>query len=158
MTSQAFAIIYLNGLDHYIKEQLHAKYYIRYMDDFIILSLDKTYLQNIIKKITNKLKKEYKLELNPKTTIGTLSNGLDFLGHVYILKDKKLYIKIRNRVKKNFKRKLNKMNKLIINNQLNQNILDSVKASYKGLFKEGHGYYLYHNTIRKCSIKYRRKI
>lgn len=148
MTSQAFAIIYLNEFDHYIKEKLHAKYYMRYMDDFVILSTEKTYLKNILKEIKEKLKTEYKLELNPKTTIGTLKNGLDFLGHVYILKENKLYIKIRNRVKKNFKRKLKKINKLYLEGKVNIQTINSVKASYKGICKEGNGYYLYYNTVK----------
>ena len=52
MTSQFLAIFYLNDLDHYIKEKLGCKYYIRYMDDFIIIDTDKEKLKvvwNLIK-------------------------------------------------------------------------------------------------------------
>ena len=45
MTSQILAIFYLNNLDHFIKEKLHIKYYVRYMDDGVILSNDKKYLK-----------------------------------------------------------------------------------------------------------------
>jgi len=41
LTSQLFANIYLNELDYFIKYHLHCKYFIRYMDDFIILDIDK---------------------------------------------------------------------------------------------------------------------
>ena len=47
MTSQFLAIYYLDDLDHYIKEKLHCKYYIRYMDDSLFLSHDKTELKRI---------------------------------------------------------------------------------------------------------------
>ena len=41
MTSQLLAIYYLNNLDHFIKEKLKCKYYIRYMDDLIIIDSNK---------------------------------------------------------------------------------------------------------------------
>ena len=51
MTSQIMAIFYLNELDHYIKEKLHIKYYLRYMDDGVLLSNDKEYLRYCFDKI-----------------------------------------------------------------------------------------------------------
>lgn len=45
MTSQFLAIFYLNDLDHFIKENLRCKYYVRYMDDFLIFSTDKSFLK-----------------------------------------------------------------------------------------------------------------
>ena len=55
MTSQFLAIFYLNDLDHYIKEELKCKYYIRYMDDFLILDVDKNRLKFCYKMIKEKL-------------------------------------------------------------------------------------------------------
>ena len=66
LTSQIFAVFYLNELDHYLKEKLNCKYYIRYMDDIIILSNSKEYLKYIIDE-TIQFLKIYKLELNNKT-------------------------------------------------------------------------------------------
>ncbi|PZO59572.1 MAG: RNA-dependent DNA polymerase [Phormidesmis priestleyi] len=45
LTSQFFANIYLNGFDHFVKEQLKAKGYVRYVDDFALFSDDKAFLQ-----------------------------------------------------------------------------------------------------------------
>jgi retron-type reverse transcriptase len=45
LTSQLFANIYLNELDQFIKHHLRVKYYIRYMDDFVIVSDDKNQLK-----------------------------------------------------------------------------------------------------------------
>lgn len=72
MTSQILAIFYLNNLDHFIKEKLKAKYYIRYMDDGVILSNDKKYLKYCLKEI-NRFISCYKLVLNDKTKIINVS-------------------------------------------------------------------------------------
>ena len=47
LTSQFFANVYLNELDYFIKHKLRAKYYIRYVDDFIILHNSKEKLENL---------------------------------------------------------------------------------------------------------------
>lgn len=81
LTSQLFANTYLNKLDQYIKHTLGAKYYVRYMDDFIILSPDKEQLRHWLADIERFLRDELKLELNPKTTILAAKNGIDFVGY-----------------------------------------------------------------------------
>ena len=68
MTSQVLAIFYLNDLDHYIKEVLKIRYYIRYQDDFLLFHPSKKYLQYCLKEIEKFLEKE-KLQLNAKTRI-----------------------------------------------------------------------------------------
>ena len=50
-TSQAFGLIYLCGFNHYLKENLHLKYVVNYMDDFIIIHEDKNYLKYCLEKI-----------------------------------------------------------------------------------------------------------
>ncbi len=62
MTSQILAVFYLNELDHFIKERLGCKYYIRYMDDGVILSNDKEYLKRCLREI-EKMVEKYKLRL-----------------------------------------------------------------------------------------------
>ena len=66
--SQIMELLVLNGLDHFIKERLHIKYYIRYMDDFILIHPDKNYLKYCLTEINKKII-ELGLELNKKTTI-----------------------------------------------------------------------------------------
>ena len=89
MSSQVFALIYLNDLDHFIKETLKIEYYIRYMDDFILIHHDKEYLRECLKILEEELKKEYKLMLNEKTQIINIKNGLDFLGFRFYIKTTK---------------------------------------------------------------------
>lgn len=79
MTSQVLAIFYLNDLDHYIKEILKIKYYVRYQDDFMLFHPSKEYLTYCLEKIRLFLKKE-DMTLNPKTRIYTNKNNFIFLG------------------------------------------------------------------------------
>lgn len=80
-TSQFFANIYLNELDYYIKHTLGVKYYIRYVDDFVILHKDKRVLEYYLEHITNFLPC-LKIRLHPeKTNIYPLRNGVEFLGY-----------------------------------------------------------------------------
>lgn len=79
MSSQILGIFYLNDLDHYIKEVLKIKYYVRYQDDFILLHHDKWYLKYCLSMIEVFLSKE-KLELNNKTRIYKNTNNIIFLG------------------------------------------------------------------------------
>ncbi|MHB8842772.1 MAG: RNA-directed DNA polymerase [Candidatus Aquicultor sp.] len=82
LTSQLFANIYLNELDHYVKRTLHEKQYIRYMDDFVILSNDKKRLHVDKKLIEEFLHTILKLELHPKKSdIFLIERGIDFLGY-----------------------------------------------------------------------------
>lgn len=59
LTSQYFANIYLNDLDQFVKHTLKVKDYIRYADDFIILSPDKTYLENLLPSVEHFWKKSW---------------------------------------------------------------------------------------------------
>ncbi len=79
MTSQILAIFYLNDLDHFIKENLKIKYYVRYQDDFLLFHHSKDYLKYCLKEIKSFLEKE-KLELNKKTRIYKSTNNFIFLG------------------------------------------------------------------------------
>ena len=79
-TSQFFANIYLNELDQFVKHKLKAKYYLRYVDDFVILHNSKSTLQNYEKQIQQFLK-TLSIELHPnKCKILPLGQGINFLG------------------------------------------------------------------------------
>jgi len=81
LTSQFFANVYLNELDYFIKHELKASYYIRYVDDFVILHKDSRKLKEWMKSIIKFLMKKLNLELHPqKSKIFNLSKGVDFVG------------------------------------------------------------------------------
>lgn len=141
LTSQIMAIYYLNDLDHVIKENLKVKY-IRYMDDGVLLSNDKNYLKYClveIKKIINK----HDLQLNNKTKIINVNKeGIDFLGFHFYIFNNKLVMKVRNKTKKKYKRKI----RLIKNDLIDGKF---IIPSYQGHFKWGNCYNLYKFDIIK---------
>jgi len=84
LTSQLLVNIYMNEFDQFAKQTLKTKYYIRYADDFVVLSQDKKWLENLLSKIECFLYNKLKLELHPnKVSIQTSASGVDFLGWVH---------------------------------------------------------------------------
>ena len=79
MTSQILAIFYLNDMDHFIKETLKIKYFLRYQDDFLLFHPSKQYLKYCLNELEKFLEKE-KLILNKKTRIYKSTNNFIFLG------------------------------------------------------------------------------
>ncbi len=123
ITSQLFINVYMNEFDQFVKKKLKVRYYIRYADDFIILSKDKSYLVNIIPKISEYLEKELNLLLHPhKVFIKTLASGVDFLGWIHFPYHRVLRTSTKRRM---FKR-------------LKQSHPKESIASYLGLLKHGN--------------------
>lgn len=83
LTSQLFANVYGNILDKFVKHSLNIVPYIRYMDDFIILSDDLAKLREWVARIEEFLIEEMSLTLNPKSTILYAGNGVDFCGYIH---------------------------------------------------------------------------
>jgi retron-type reverse transcriptase len=84
LTSQLFVNIYMTPFDQFVKYKLKAKYYLRYADDFVIMSSDKKWLESLILKISSFLLDNLDLQLHPKKVIiQTLASGVDFLGWVH---------------------------------------------------------------------------
>lgn len=81
LTSQLFANIYLNELDQLCKHELHVHYYIRYMDDVIILAESPKELAELKAIIEEFLNSYLHLDLNKKTAIRPCWNGIDFVGY-----------------------------------------------------------------------------
>lgn len=83
LSSQFFANIYLNALDQFIKHQIGAKYYIRYVDDFVLLHESPHWLNNALDRINEFLPSKLNAKLNPtKTILQPVNRGVDFVGQV----------------------------------------------------------------------------
>jgi RNA-directed DNA polymerase len=83
ITSQLFANVYLHELDWFMKQTLGIKHYARYCDDFVVVSPDRVYLENLIEPIRQFLQTELQLDLHPhKVEIRAWDRGIDFLGYV----------------------------------------------------------------------------
>ncbi len=104
LTSQVFANVYLNELDKFVKHGLKEKYYIRYCDDFIILSQDQCYLFQCIDSLEQFVGGRLQLGLHPKkVTIRKLRQGIDFLGYVVLPHHNLPRTKTKRRIFKNLK-------------------------------------------------------
>jgi len=102
--SQYFSNIYLNGFDHWLKEDMNTHYYLRYCDDGVILDKDKEYLKYLLIDIEKYFKNNLKLTLNKKTQIFNVDQrGIDFLGYrefrTYSLLRKSSARTFKNRIK-----------------------------------------------------------
>lgn len=127
MTSQILAIFYLNDVDHFIKENLKCKYYIRYMDDLIILDYDYAKLKSYLRLIRAKIN-DVDLEINNKSNIHKLSEGFSFIGYTFRT-GKGLSVKSRNKTVYRIHRHLKNLQKKDLEKY--NHSLDS----YKGYFK-----------------------
>ncbi len=84
---QIAGISALNRLDHYVKEQLRAKFYIRYMDDFMIVHHDRAFAEDCAEKIKVMVERQG-FEINPKKTrVYPLKESIEFLGFNFRLTD-----------------------------------------------------------------------
>ncbi len=84
LTSQLLVNIYMHEFDMYVKQELRVKYYIRYADDFAVLSEDKKYLESVLLKFHDFLNNTLYLSLHEnKVYIKTYGSGVDFLGWVH---------------------------------------------------------------------------
>ena len=126
MTSQVLAIFFLNDMDHFIKETLKIKYYVRFQDDFLLFHQSKDYLRNCLKQIKKFLECE-KLTLNKKTRIYKSTNNFTFLGR----NNKNKYVRYRN-----IKRKLKSRIYVYKIGHISLNSLISSMICYKGLLKK----------------------
>lgn len=127
MSSQILAVFFLNKVDHFIKEKLNCKYYIRYMDDLVILGNDKEELKNIFENVSKYIE-SFDLKVNKKSGIYSLSNGVNFLGYNFKVFNNKLIIRYRSDTIKRVNKRLKNLK--VYDNEM---YLKSV-ASYKGYF------------------------
>lgn len=130
MTSQFLAIFYLNNLDHFIKEKLKCQYYIRYMDDFLIMDYDKKRLEMLLTTISAKLRK-LKLSVNPKSRIYdcSVSSGVTFLGYRYYIDNhKRLRVACLNKTARRARKRLASLARVDVAK------MEMSLASYNGYF------------------------
>lgn len=113
------------------------KYFLRYTDDFLVLSEDKTYLKNLLPEIVSFLGDNLSIKIHKeKTNIQKISRGIDFLGYVVFNKYKLTRTKTKRRIIKKFRRKLNEYNQ----GSISKNSLSQSLQSYLGFFGYAESY------------------
>ncbi len=126
-----FANIYLNEVDQYIKNKLRIKFYVRYLDDSIIIVKTKKEAKQVLEKIKLFLKENLRLELNTKTQIFKGKQGVNFCGY----KINEYRMKIRDRGKRKLKLKIRFLKKEIKNGNLTSKDAKKYLAGHMGYLK-----------------------
>jgi hypothetical protein len=139
LTSQMFANVYMNELDLFVKQKLKVKNYVRYTDDFVIVSRDRNYLQEVVKKVDSFLKKELDLNLHPdKIYIRKYFQGVDFLGYVVFPN----HILVRHKTQKRILKKVQALFKNYANGNITKEHLDASFCSYLGVLSHADAFEL----------------
>lgn len=136
LTSQLFANVYLNELDQMCKHELGLHYYIRYMDDVIILLDDKAELGRIKSVIEEFLNDYLHLDLNDKTAIRPCDLGVDFVGYHIWATHRKLKKQTARRMIRNVKR----MCEEVQAGNMSKEDFERVAASYNGVLQHCDSY------------------
>lgn len=140
---QIAGISVLNSLDHYIKEQLHVKYYLRYMDDFILIYHDKGVLKEWLKCIKSRLAADGFMVSEKKTTIKKLDTGFEFLGFTYRLTRTGKIIKLAKSSRiKHERQKLRRMARLVAKGKMTTAKYKECYASWHNHIAKGNSYKL----------------
>ncbi|MBC2694754.1 MAG: RNA-directed DNA polymerase [Desulfobacteraceae bacterium] len=113
LTSQFFANLYLNELDQFVKHHLKCRYYLRYCDDFVMLSDSRDELLKWKDEIKTFIAESLRLSLNEKKqSLQPVKNGINFLGYI-VRKD---YMLVRRRAANNLREKLSYFEKKLVTN------------------------------------------
>lgn len=127
LTSQLLVNIYMNEFDQFVKHTLKAKYYIRYADNFVILSRDHAWLSKLLPEIASFLETRLKLSLHPqKVYVKTFASGVDFLGWIHFPDHRVLRTATKRRMVR----------------RLAESSSDGTKTSYRGLLSHGNAWKL----------------
>lgn len=146
-TSQSFALLYLNDLDHFIKEKLQVKFYERYMDDMLLVVKDKKSARICLMKIYKELK-SVNLIPNAKSQIIAIKNGINFLGwRLFFIRNGKILQKILSNSKKRI------LGKSYSSRQESAIKKRQILASYKGHLKYGNANNLFLQIKRNINHK-----
>ena len=149
---QIAGISVLNDLDHFIKEELHIKHYLRYMDDFILIHEEEEYLKECREKITAKLQ-EIEFELHPKKTkIYPVSQPIKFLGFYHRLTDTgKIVMTIDPKNVKNERLKLRRMVNKAKKGLMTKEKVDTCYQSWRNHASHGNS----HNLLKRMDAYYK---
>ncbi|MDR1917230.1 MAG: reverse transcriptase/maturase family protein [Synergistaceae bacterium] len=149
LTSQLFANVYLDQMDHYVKEVLKEQYYLRYMDDFVFMHPSKDRLHELKDIAEDYLNTRLKLRLNPKTSIFPQAHGLDFCGYriwaTHTLPRKRNVYRMR--------RRLRRMAGLYASGKISRETVESVLFSWFGYMQHCDSYQTMSKFLGKFALE-----
>lgn len=135
LTSQLFANVYMNEFDQFMKNSLKVRNYVRYTDDFAIVSESSTYLGGLLGPIAEFLDRKLALNLHPKKiTIRKLSRGIDYLGYIIFPN----YRLVRTKTKHRMFTKLRRRTAEFHNGRVSRPTLEQSLQSYIGVLSHAN--------------------
>lgn len=146
VTSQDFANIYLNEVDQFCKRYLGLKWYVRYMDDICIIVKDRETARNVLAKIRTYAKDHLDLELNEKTHIYPLAQGINTLG----FRIHTTHLEVRNSSKAAMKRRIKKIDEKVQSGRLTKKQAQQAVNAWLGHARHSNSY----NLAKKIFEKY----
>ena len=146
VTSQDFANIYLNEVDQFCKRYLGLKWYVRYMDDICIIVKDRETARNVLAKIRTYVKDHLDLELNEKTHIYPLAQGINTLG----FRIHTTHLEVRNSSKTAMKRRIKKIDEKVQSGRLTKKQAQQAVNAWLGHARHSNSY----NLAKKIFEKY----
>ena len=138
LSSQFFANVYLDRLDQFVKHELKAPRYLRYVDDFVLVHRDREQLETWRCRIQEFLRTELLLELKADQRLRPLADGVDFLGYVV----RPTHTVVRRRVVAHCRTKLAEFERAADFSPEALERLRSVWASYQGHFRHARSWRL----------------
>ena len=150
LTSQMFANLYLDQLDQFCKRQLHLHYYIRYMDDVIILHDSKKHLERVKNQIADFLAKNLHLQLNNKTCIRPTSMGAEFVG----FRVRSTHVILRRKTARKMVKRLQYVFAAYRMGEIDRDAMERTVASYRGILQHFNS----HGMADKLNDIYRREV
>ncbi len=151
LTSQLFANIYLNELDHFIKERLRVHWYVRYMDDFLLLGPDKKEMHRLRQEIEQFLWDKLRLRTNGKTQVFPVNRGITFLGY----RIWPTHTLLKSAAKKRMKKKLRQLMKLYGDGKITFSKVNASVQSYIGHMNHACTYEFRKNLFKHFTLKRR---
>lgn len=142
LTSQLFANIYMNEFDQFAKHELRLQRYTRYTDDFVIISTNRQYLEEIIDPVRTFLESKLKLRLHPKKiSMRACHQGIDFLGYVALPYHRLMRTKTRKRIFRKLKARISQYR----SGSISETTLSQSLQSYLGVLSHANTHQLSQN-------------
>ena len=140
LTSQLFANVYLDALDHFVKERLRVRHYLRYMDDFVLLASDRPEARDRLDQVRAFLTEQLRLELNPRRVVlAPIDEPCDLLGYVHHADGR---TRVRRRSVRRLWRRLPALARRVAAHEIDSVMARASVASWFGLAKHADAFRL----------------
>ncbi len=152
-TSQMFALYYLDSIDRLIKERFQIKYYIRYMDDMLLIHPSRSYLETVLAAM-RQMASSLKLAFNQKTQLIPIKNGVEFLGWRFLVPPvgRPLCHRLRQSSKRRMLRRVAAVQQQWTNGQIDAVTVQRQLAGFKGHLINGGGQRIWRYLLRRFQL------